>query len=266
MKELLAFAALGCGVAVATAYALSPKSVESLLQDLQSSDPSVRRSAVVALGKCRDDSEHAIPALRQALEDDQFAIRVLAGVSLSKLGEPDGEVPFRISDLPMLIDALSDRSYHVSDSARDALKELGSLAVPALVKQLDHSDSSVRSSVLSVLSALGPAAADAAPALSKFVLQEQNKGNRWTAISTLGHIGPPAADAVPVLIELLEHGGETDRRHAANALGGIGGAEALATLERLVDDPDAVVARNARLGLSKLRGPEPRTKKRRKLP
>jgi len=255
MKQMALFAGLFCIVAVAATFALSPSSMDTLLAESRSPEVAMRRAAVVALGKRSEDADRAIPALEQRLEDENFAIRVLAGMSLIKLGVVDGEVPILPTDGPALLEALTDPNTEVRDSAREGLGQVGQFIVPELVAELDHPDTSVHFAVLSVLGNLGPRAAEAAPALAAYITHQENDGCRLSAINALGRIGPQAQVAVPALIEILETGDQFDRRHAANTLAEIGPAAAPATpvLEAALDDNDFTVRSNAQKALMAIR-------------
>jgi hypothetical protein len=71
-------------------------------------------------------------------------------------------------------------------------------------------------------------------------------------VRALGRMGPAARAAVPVLTERLLNAGYTHRWEVADALGGIGGPEAVAALKQALRDPNTRVRENARKALENL--------------
>jgi hypothetical protein len=100
-----------------------------------------------------------------------------------------------------------------------ALQELGSIgpaaadAVPALVEALKDQNQDVRGWAVHGLSRIGPAAM---PGLVE-ALKNQDAGVSGTAARALGRIGPAAADAVPALVEALKNQNAEVRGEAAGA-------------------------------------------------
>ena len=118
------------------------------------------------------------------------------------------------------------------------------IVVPALIKSLKDSDSSVRNNVVGVLAEIGPAAKAAVPSLIE-ALKDQYRGVRMGAALALGKIGPEAKDAVPALIEALN-----DPDTCVNAAGVFGciGPDASAAAPALIkalEDPNEGVRANA---------------------
>lgn len=89
--------------------------VPALVQALGDADIGVRRQAAFALGQIGPEAKDAIPPLAQALRD-VFLVRVAAAVALSRVG-PDA--------VPALVQALEDQDDQVKISAIQALGRIG---------------------------------------------------------------------------------------------------------------------------------------------
>jgi HEAT repeat protein/tRNA A-37 threonylcarbamoyl transferase component Bud32 len=144
--------------------------VQNLLQAMQ--DPKSRWMAVVALGEMGSAAREAIPALVDALEDEDVAVRWDAAKALGKMGPAAaGAVPalaavihqqndaivrqYAVAALgkigppakaavPALIGALKERASHLDEQAGDALVSIGPAAVPALIEAMKDDDPQVR--------------------------------------------------------------------------------------------------------------------------
>lgn len=146
------------------------------------------------------------------------------------------------------------------------LHALGRAAVPALAKGLASSDVNLKRNVTLALGALaddawswdrGPAKVDIRGALPALIgaLRDPDSMVRARAAEAIGEIGPDAAPAVPALIGLLRPG-ESARAMVCLALSRIGpaAASALPALTALLSDPDAYVAKLARLAIASIGG------------
>ncbi len=109
--------------------------------------------------------------------------------------------------------------------------------VAALIGLLkDDSEREVRRSAAGALGEMGPAAASAVPCLRKALRGEG--GGWWVAADAIGKIGGP--DAVPALVEALESKDDDVRLTAIKRLGELGGvaSSAAKALEKArKDDP-----------------------------
>src|SRR6185369_4956361 len=160
----------------------------------------------------------AIPLLVELLRYEQSSFRRFAVDALIDLA-PETE---RIQ--PALRRALQDEDWVVvADSARalGALGKRASPSVPALVKALSHDESHVRIYAAEALASIGPNAGAATKDLAT-ALGDPIPGVRWAAGEALASIGPAAQSAVPQLIEALKDEFLYVRICAARALGSIG--------------------------------------------
>ena len=127
--------------------------LQRLVQELRSTDVTLRSDAAHALGKLAD--ERAVPALAEALRDQDEYVRKSAVMALRRIGGHAAMEAMRA--------ALADRSEQVCVQAVKGLGELrDSGAVEALIKVLARRERSLVSAATEALSRIGP---DAVPAL-----------------------------------------------------------------------------------------------------
>ena len=123
---------------VASAGEIQESQVESLIKQLQDED--VRSNAVEALGQIR--SKDAVPALIQALQDQDPEVHVRAASALVQIGTPKTLKALKTA-VPDLIQALQDRDKGVRADAASVLGMIGEGAkdaVPALIQALRDED------------------------------------------------------------------------------------------------------------------------------
>jgi HEAT repeat protein len=141
----------------------------------------VRRTAAYALANVipKDDpaGKAALVPLSAALRDGDADVQRNASLALQNVGEPA---------VPTLVEALSEKGTKITGLARTSLVAIGAPAVPALIKALEDNNSPavVRTQVCSVLEQIGPAASDAADALTA-AQKDSNKAVRDAAARAL---------------------------------------------------------------------------------
>ena len=191
------------------------KAVPALINALRDQDKYVRKDAAEALEKIGTPrtiktvkdryrvviplgwigSEDEVPALIQALQNEDKDVRVNAIVTLGQIESEDV--------VPVLIDALQDQDGWVRVNAAWTLGQRGesaSKAVPILIKALRDQDEWVRYHAAMALGEIGESASKAVPALVN-ALQDQDKYVRRYATGALGKIGKAT---VPALIQTLK--------------------------------------------------------------
>ena len=176
-----------------------------------------------------DDSgllTEAVARLRKGLDNESATIREGSAASLSDLaGRLDGAG--RKALAAEFADLLNDADPAVSLAAGAGLIRLGGAAVEALRPRL--ADPAVRSAVLEILAAIGPAAKPALDDLLKG-LSDADPVHRGETVIALAALGSDAQAAVPQLQNILVAADAAPelRYTAAYALGRIGPAAKVA--------------------------------------
>jgi hypothetical protein len=153
------------------------------------------------------------------------------------------------------------------DEVDDAIRHIGTNAIPTLLQMLRESDSPLKSKLISMIDrqnwmpiymlpsmdkngaaskafiVLGPDAKDAAPSLIKIYEQKISVTSQYSTAEAIGGIGPAAIDAIPALIQGLRTTNWDVRLDTAWALGRIHSepATVLPELQKLLHDPNLYV-------------------------
>jgi HEAT repeat protein len=246
--------------AILALAAIGPKAARTaplIAKALESQETALRFAAAFALGKLRaaegdgpleraaadpdeclasvaswartqlhpDDSgllNEAVTRLRKGLDSESATIREGSAASLSDLADRlDGAG--REALAAEFADLLNDAEPAVSLAAGAALIRLGGAAVETLRPRL--ADPAVRSAVLEILAAIGPAAKPALDDLLKG-LSDADPVHRGETVIALAALGTDAQAAVPQLQNILSAADAAPelRYSAAYALGRIGPA------------------------------------------
>ena len=241
------------------------KTIDAYIMQLGDVDVLERREAAKALEATGQSISTAVVALIEVLDDADSLVRNASSYALLEIGA---------SAVPDLIPALSHKRMQVRLSVIAVLGKIGgditngpfhhlhqkrvhfalseNVIVPALIPLLQDKSPSIRSSVASALSQIGPAAKGAVPIVTT-ALTNKNKTVRASAAYALGKIGPPAEPAIKALNKLLWMDAAV-RRNAAKALGQIGPA-AIPMLIKGLGAPEAAVRQLAARALGQI-GPE----------
>jgi len=170
--------------AVPVAAAPVPERVPDIVQALKSGKPGERVIAAEMLGDLGPKAEAAIPALAGVIRDTLH--------------------PVPIPPWSQRTWTRDERAAHfLLEATWDALARVGPKAVPAYIDLLAHRDAEVRGRAAAALTALGPLAADAVPALIKRLGEGENQWVFLNAIEALAAIGPKAEAAIPALIQAV---------------------------------------------------------------
>jgi HEAT repeat protein len=175
---------------------------------LANQDIGLRKAAAEALAWCNKNETDVVPALLTAsLSDPKEEVRQMAQAGLDHM---------RLSHekaIQLCCRQLGDSSY-----AEVALRKSGQLAVPALIEALGTEEGAIRVKAARILGCLGEVAAEAAPALTT-ALHDNDLDVRLAAVKGLWNITERADVVVPALVDLLKvrraadpEAGETRRR------------------------------------------------------
>ena len=246
--------------------AIGPPAVGPVLKVLGSREQEPRRWAACALGLIKDPQ--AIDPLAARLDDARSEVRKAAAHALGCIGDPrvlkplidtlahrDPETRRAAAEalgaikspeaVPQLGRALSDPAEAVQLAAADALRTIGGLqAAVALRSAFDTGKKSVRDA--------------SGAALKSMHFAPSNAAERATVAALVGDF--PAAvregtAAIPALSEVLRSKDAATRCRAAEALGSVHSAEALAPLLQALKDHDPQVQNSASRALANIGSP-----------
>jgi HEAT repeat protein len=159
--------------------------------------------------------------------------------------------------------------------ANFAIRQMGTNAIPTLLRMLEEHDPSLRERVLALtrkqhfikipymranrglnaysgFHALGPEAVSAVPALLGIFDRDQSAFSQQAIPAILASIGPGAAEAIPALLKATTHTNAMVRNNAVWALRRIHSAPAVVVpaLTKCLSDPDAQVRMEAARALA----------------
>jgi HEAT repeat protein len=217
----------------------------SLIAALADPDRSVRATSEFCLWAVREQTAPANAALTAALEDSDEEVRLLIAATLiaKPPHNPKAEA-ILVAALPALkTTKLNPRtSVAAIEFYADVLKHLGAKALPGIPHLItaglgyDGQSGSPEGAAERALKELGPVAV---PDLVR-VLRGNDRVLRSKAARVLGMIGPEARASVPVLVALLDDNEGHLAEVAGHALGKIGPAarEAIPALEQRLRAPE----------------------------
>jgi HEAT repeat protein len=220
--------------------------VPALRKSLRDEDRTVRLAAIVALGEIGTEAAEAaddlgarlkeedpdacvkicealanfgsagVPALMDALKDDNREVRRAAVIALSEMG-PDAKAAGPV--LAAIFRHIDSKSPY--NEAKQALMSIGEPAVPALIDALKDPSEDVRRWSLEALWTIGPAAKAAIPAVLERMEEEDL---RACAIGVLDSMGAKEPAVVDALRKALADPNPEVRDAAADALRNLGPA------------------------------------------
>jgi len=128
--------------------------VHWLMPPLRDAHSSVRREAVVGLGKMGPAAAVAVPDLATLLKDEDVRVRTAATLTLGVIG------PGAAPAIPALIRVLRGQHLILSRLAAQSLSRMGRAAVPALTEALATADKYARREAAWALGEVGPIVAE----------------------------------------------------------------------------------------------------------
>lgn len=189
------------------------------------SKPTLAKGAVICLG---------ISLIGWMLYQAPFVRELLVAWS-TKLG------PIAV---PFVRHAMADSDNHVRMAAYESMKEFGSSAVPSLIRNLEDSNTSVRTEAVRALMVLGPESKSALPVLVE-IFRNSNLECRTDIVRAFASIDEKNPSLKSLLLTSLEDPIAEIRKEAAESLGAIyrNGTEmdVVESLTRTVDDTDPAV-------------------------
>jgi HEAT repeat protein len=165
--------------------------IKQILDDVKSTDPKVRRTAMAALSEAGERAKEAIPELSEAILDNDKALRLTALTALRKLGpQSKPAVPNLIKAMGMDSGTRREAILVVTNIGPEA--EAAAQTLVAILADKDHWPAASK--------ALAKIGKGAVPALVKG-LKSTSQPTRQFSARTLGEIGADAIDALPALRE-----------------------------------------------------------------
>jgi HEAT repeat protein len=211
--------------------------VDLLIEQLDSEDPTARRTAVVALGRIGD--RKAVPSLLRVLEQGD-ALLVPVAAALARLGDTRAFMP--------LLGLLGHPQAAVRQTVIGALNSIGHPAMASeILARLEDPDPLVRDSAVKVAGYFGYHDC-IEPVLA--LCRDTDEGVRCSALSHLPYFDD--SRTFDVLSSALANGTPRARGAAAQALGAVDGAPSRDLLHRALGDTEPWVRYFAATSLAKI--------------
>ena len=212
---------------------------DAMLIAFKSSDEDDRKEAIYALSELEDD--RAMFPIIRALRDESPYVR---GAAAEALGTSDSH-----KAVIALIQSLMDDDRYVRETAAEALGHLGEVAIPDLIKNLDHPEWRVRLGCVIALRVTTGVLPSLDPVLS--LLCDDSLYVRRETVKTLGRIGD--ASVMPYLIQATKDPDAGVRLRAVRAIAKVGVPEEVEpVLQRCTEDQDGAVRVRAAEELKKI--------------
>ena len=196
---------------------------------------------VQELGRLSSNANFIIDDLIFSLRNDEsHKVRMEIIRALERIGGQANKT------VPALIEALGDQNWEIRWSAAGALTSFGkksAMAVPELVGLLRDSEDYVRNAALSTLGKMGPisVAAMMDEVAKPLDYSEDQLYMRIICIRSLGALGAKAMVSVPLLIENSKHEDINVRLEAVIALRKIGGDDSMPGEIGWLAEPDEMI-------------------------
>jgi hypothetical protein len=185
---------------------LGSNSIPSAIALLKHDSPSVRQAAAWGFGSLRRQSaaaNQAIPALIDALRDNELEVRFHAVLALKEMGADASNA------VPALGKILADTGvgpetnsfFYLRAAAATALGKIGpraSSALPALKAAIQESDSNLRGHAAVAIWRIDSEVDTTVPVLLR-EMPRLSEHTKWDWIIALGEMGPLAQSAIPQL-------------------------------------------------------------------
>lgn len=235
---------------------------DELLRDARHHDVPVRRKAVKALGKYRDDVQ-AIEAIAFALGDEDVAVQLAAQYAMAKVADKGDQRTVRatleqvkskcewtrIAALSTLADITADAGHATRGAPLDLEVDV------AVSDRLEDEDWGVRRAAMDTMAARAPTNCPTAVAAARRLLEDQMGTVRESAIKAIAALVPKgSSEAVDWIAPRLDDWHESVRRAAVVAIAKIahkGDQHAIELEKTACDDRSWIVRKAATDSLAK---------------
>jgi HEAT repeat protein len=205
------------------------------LRGLKSSNPETRKEAAQEAGA--SGNARAVPALIEAMRDEDTHVRVAVMEALGRLSDPKAIEPlsgFLVN--PVKKERHAKYEHHEAHDITAAAMALSALGEPAFQALLDALNSESREVRRASVQALGTLRSPRAVAPLVRALDDSRSEVRKSAAQALGDLGDRSA--LKGLSQALGHKDPDTRRAAAEAMGKLGSDDAVLLLARAVEDKE----------------------------
>ena len=205
------------------------------LRGLKSSNPETRREAAQKAGA--SGNARAVPALIEAMRDEDTHVRVAVMEALGRLGDPRAIEPlagYLVN--PVKKERRSKYEHHEAHDITAAAMALSALGEPAFQSLQDALNSESQEVRRASVQGLGALSSPRVVEPLVHALNDSRSEVRKAAALALGDLGD--RNALKGLSQALSHKDPDTRRAAAEALGKLGGDDAVPLLARAVEDRD----------------------------
>lgn len=210
----------------------------------------VRDAANAAIGLIGNEVSAGFPEAVESLKHKSPFVRRYATDLIASLGLAARNA------VPALKEAVQDNDPSVRSGAIRALARMGRHAAPAasvIVERLTIDDSiEVKHEAVSALIALG----SGVPGVKEALIETATGYDKNLSEYALSNLGKLGEDALPVLVKALKEGTAAQKRKAAASLGDMGpaGKDAISALTACLTAEDVLLRGIAKNSLSKIRG------------
>jgi HEAT repeat protein len=238
--------------------------VGAFIKALQT-DPSPWVRADAALGMLNDP--RAVPALIEALNEENFSIRINAARALGGIGDRRAVEPLAKILSREVVREVSDISWQVTflSAVAESLGQIGdSRAVKPLIQALYYNEEAVRTGVptapqppylpggVRISAAEALLKLDVSGAVGELVQALQNVNEDVVPYVARMLVNARAQTAVEPLIRLLQTSKGETRKEVAAALGNMRDPKAVAPLIEVLNDPIPSVRKSSAVALGKI--------------
>ena len=198
-------------------------------------------SAVLELGRLSSNANFVIPELLYSLKNEEsHDVRMEIIRALERIGGQANKT------VPALIEALGDNDWQIRWAAAGALTSFGkksAMAVPELINLLRDKNEYVKNAAISTLGKMGPISVAAMmDELEKPVdFVEDQLYMHIICTRALGALGAKAMIAVPILVKNSQNKNEVVRLESVIALRKIGGDDAMPGEIGWLAEPDEMI-------------------------
>jgi HEAT repeat protein len=231
------------------------KALTVVIRKLESPDRGVQLAAAEFIGSHGQAAAEAVPALIPLLAAHDPERQTLAAQTLGTLGKASQPA------LDPLTSLLAAEPVKVREAAVLALGSLGLDAEPIrphLARALRDKEPDVRRAAMSAIQRFGPQGSLFVPDIIALAEDKENLGSVQRSLRRFERRGPDVR-SLPELVKQLDHDSEAVRLLAIKFLGlaGPNAKDAIASLERLREDPSAEVRKQAEAACERIKNGSP---------